>query len=171
MRRERAAQIHVTRHVLHIPQPHGRLDVHEQHPEHDRWPADALVGVPHVLHPHIRAGGEEQPMHRDEKEAEHVAGQRHADEENGEGEPLILEGVIDGPQQQIEWPEELEAELENEVGEDHQRPEDEEPEVKQCAANNINTSISSIHIHFRDNRIGRHMVTGSSAGRKGNVGN
>lgn len=28
--------------------------------------------VPHILHPNISAGGKEKPLHRDEKETDHI---------------------------------------------------------------------------------------------------
>jgi hypothetical protein len=41
--------------------------------------------VPNVLHPNISAGGEEQPMHRDEKKANHVRRERNTNKKYREG--------------------------------------------------------------------------------------
>lgn len=104
MRGKRPAQVEVAGHVLNVPQPDGGLEIHKQHPEHYCGGADALVGVPDVLHPDVGAGREKQPVHRYEEETEHVAGQRHAHEEHGERQTLVLERVVDGAQQQVERP-------------------------------------------------------------------
>lgn len=119
--------------MFDIPQPDGGLQIHEQHPEYDRRGADAPIRVPDVLHPDVRAGGEEQPVNRYEEEAEHVRGEGDADEEQGEREALVLERVIDGTEEEVEGPEELETELEYEVGEYDQDPEDEELQVQEGA--------------------------------------
>ena len=37
--------------------------------------------VPYVLDPDVGAGSEEEPVHRDEEEADHITGQRNTDEE------------------------------------------------------------------------------------------
>ena len=42
---------------------------------------DTLTRVPDVLDPHVGARCEEEPVDRDEEEADHVAGQGDADEE------------------------------------------------------------------------------------------
>ena len=47
----------------------------------DGWHAEPLTRVPDVLDPHVGARREEEPVDRDEEEADHVAGQGDADEE------------------------------------------------------------------------------------------
>lgn len=82
---ERPAQVEVAWHVFDVTQPHRRLQIDEQYPEYYRGGTYAPVRMPHVLHPHVRAGSEEQPVHRYEEEAQHVRGQRYAHEEDREG--------------------------------------------------------------------------------------
>lgn len=41
--------------------------------------------VPHILHPHVGTGSEEQPLHWDEEEANDVRGKRHTHKEHWEG--------------------------------------------------------------------------------------
>lgn len=94
----------MARHVLYVTQPHRRLQIDEQQPEQHGGGADALVRVPHVLHPDVGAGDEEQPVDRYEEEAEHVGGERDADEEDGERQALVAERIVDGAQQQVERP-------------------------------------------------------------------
>lgn len=38
--------------------------------------------VPHILHPHVGTGSEEQPLHWDEEEANDVRGKRHTHKEH-----------------------------------------------------------------------------------------
>ena len=82
-------------------------------------------------------------MDRDEEEAQHIRRERYTHEEYGEGQTLVLEGVINRAQQQVERPQELESELQDEIGQNHHRPDDEEPEVKDSAAKKTIPSESS----------------------------
>lgn len=85
----------MARHVLYIAQPHRRLQVNKQHPENNSGGADALVRVPDVLDPDVGAGSKEEPMDRDEEEAQHVRRECDAHEEYRKGQALVFEGVID----------------------------------------------------------------------------
>lgn len=102
-------------HVFHVSQSYSRFQINKQHPEYYRGGAYAFVRVPHVLHPYISTGSKEQPMNRNEEEAQHVGGQRYANEENGEGQTLVFEGVIHGAEEKIEGPQELKAKLQNKI--------------------------------------------------------
>lgn len=41
----------------------------------------SLTCVPDILDPDVGAGRKEEPVHRDEEEADHITGQRNTDEE------------------------------------------------------------------------------------------
>jgi hypothetical protein len=62
--------------------PIGRKFAQPGHPGSDLVPIDRLTCVPDVLDPDVGAGGEEEPVNRDEEKANHVGGESNADKED-----------------------------------------------------------------------------------------
>lgn len=78
--------------------------------------------MPNVLHPDVRTRRKKQPMHRYKEKTNKIRGERNTHEKHGERKPLVLEGIVHGTNQQVEWPQELETKFQNEIGQDDQHP-------------------------------------------------
>lgn len=120
--------------VLKFLQPHRGLYINEQEPERHCWKTKTPFCVPHVLHPDVGTRSEKQPMNGNEKETDHVGSQGDTNEEDGEGQALVFEGVVHTTEQQPKRPQILKTELQDKVCQQDDCPYQQELDVQKCAA-------------------------------------
>lgn len=105
-----STEIQVKRKMLQVQvgfelfQPNWSFNVDKKKPQEYCWYAKTFFCVPNILDPDVGAGGEEQPMNRDEQKANHVGRDGNANEEYWECQSLVFEWIVDTSKKQPEGP-------------------------------------------------------------------